>query len=98
LGEAASAVEILDRLPGARARWLNTGCCGMAGAFGMMREHRRLSHQVAEPLLEAISTLPRTTRLVASGTSCRHQIEDLTDHQPLHFAELLAAHVTAREP
>jgi hypothetical protein len=29
--------------------------------------------------------------LVASGTSCRHQIADLTNREALHMAELIAA-------
>jgi hypothetical protein len=34
--------------------------------------------------------------VVASGTSCRHQIADLTDVHPLHLAEFLARHL--RDP
>jgi len=68
----------------------------MAGAFGMLSDHRELSHLVAEPLVAAIEALPRDTAVVASGTSCRHQIADLTDVRPLHLAELLARHLTDR--
>ena len=66
---------------------------GMAGAFGMLSDHRELSHRVAGPLVAAIEALPRDTAVVASGTSCRHQIADLTDLRPLHLAELLACHL-----
>jgi Fe-S oxidoreductase len=45
---------------------------------------------VATPLVEAIEALPEGTRVVACGTSCRHQIRHLTDAEPLHMAELLA--------
>jgi Fe-S oxidoreductase len=62
----------------------------MAGAFGMLTDHRELSHRVADPLVRAVEALPRGTALVATGTSCRHQISDLTDCRPLHLAELLA--------
>jgi len=91
LADARKVIELINRLPGASARWLDTGCCGMAGAFGMLKAHRELSHQVAIPLVEAIDALPRETTLVASGTSCRHQIADLTDARPVHIAELLAS-------
>jgi FAD/FMN-containing dehydrogenase/Fe-S oxidoreductase len=91
LADARGVIELIDRLPGASARWLETGCCGMAGAFGMLKAHRELSHQVAVPLVEAIAALPPNTTLVASGTSCRHQIADLTDARPMHLAELLAS-------
>jgi Fe-S oxidoreductase len=84
-------IELIDRVPGASARWLETGCCGMAGAFGMLKAHRELSHQVAAPLVKAVDGLARDTTLVASGTSCRHQIADLTDARPVHLAEFLAS-------
>ena len=62
----------------------------MAGAFGMLSDHRELALEVAKPLVAAIDGLSRETAVVASGTSCRHQIGDLTDARPLHVAELLA--------
>ena len=91
LADARRVMELIDRVPGASARWLETGCCGMAGAFGMLKAHRELSRQVASPLVEAIDALPPDTTLVASGTSCRHQIADLTDACPVHLAEFLAS-------
>jgi FAD/FMN-containing dehydrogenase/Fe-S oxidoreductase len=91
LADARGVIDLINRLPGASARWLETGCCGMAGAFGMLKAHRELSHQVAVPLVEAVDALQSGTTLVASGTSCRHQIADLTDARPMHLAELLAS-------
>ena len=84
-------MNLLERLPGASPLLLDTGCCGMAGAFGMLTDSRTLSHQVAEPLVSALDALPAETAVVASGTSCRHQISDLSDRQPLHLAEYLAS-------
>ena len=49
-----------------------------------------LSVQVAAPLVALIEALPPQTALVASGTSCRHQIQHLCNHPPQHMAELLA--------
>lgn len=91
LSDAHRVVGLLERIPGVAPRWLETGCCGMAGAFGMLADHRELSHRVARPLVRLIDELPAGARVVASGTSCRHQIGDLTDTRPLHIAELLAA-------
>jgi len=90
LSDAHRVVSLLERIPGVSPQWLETGCCGMAGAFGMLSDHRELSHQVAEPLVKLIDGLDEGTSVVASGTSCRHQIGDLTDARPLHIAELLA--------
>jgi FAD/FMN-containing dehydrogenase/Fe-S oxidoreductase len=88
LTDARRVLQLLERT-GASARWLSTGCCGMAGAFGMLRSKDELSRQVAQPLLEQIAELDNTTRLVACGISCRHQITQLSDAHPVHIAELL---------
>ncbi|MEP0842571.1 MAG: FAD-binding protein [Phycisphaerae bacterium] len=90
---ALTDVSVLARAariaPGVEVRLLDTGCCGMAGAYGMMRETYALSLAVARPLVERIRALPSETVVVAAGTSCRHQIADLTGRRPLHPAELL---------
>jgi Fe-S oxidoreductase len=90
LSDPKTVLSVLEHLPGASPRLLDTGCCGMAGAFGMLSDHRQLSHRVAEPLVAAIEALANATTVVASGTSCRHQIADLTAIRPLHLAEFLA--------
>jgi Fe-S oxidoreductase len=82
--------RLVDRLPGRKATLLETGCCGMAGAFGALESKYELSVKVAEPLVEKIASQPPGTVVVASGTSCRHQIEHLTQARPKHMAELLA--------
>jgi FAD/FMN-containing dehydrogenase/Fe-S oxidoreductase len=82
--------RLAERLPGRRATILDTACCGMAGAFGALAEKYDLSVQVAQRLLDNIENQPPGTEIVASGTSCRHQIADLAYTQPKHMAELLA--------
>lgn len=83
--------RLAERIPKNTARLLDTGCCGMAGAFGATASKYDLSLRVAQPLIEKIDALPAGARLVASGASCRHQIEHLSAVKPLHMAELLAA-------
>jgi Fe-S oxidoreductase len=82
--------RLAERLPGRKATVLDTACCGMAGAFGTLAEKYDLSIQVAQDLIEKIDDQPRGTEIIASGTSCRHQITDLTNVLPKHMAELLA--------
>jgi Fe-S oxidoreductase len=81
--------RLIARLPGYRATLLQTGCCGMAGAFGALAEKYELSRQVAADLLGKIDK-EKADVVVASGTSCRHQIVDLTNARPKHTAELIA--------
>lgn len=83
-------VRLAERLPGRKAPLLDTGCCGMAGAFGMLAAKYDLSLKVAAPLVDKIFHQPPNSIVVASGTSCRHQIEDLASVRPQHMAELLA--------
>ena len=89
----AFMARLVERLPGYRATLLETGCCGMAGAFGALAEKYELSIQVAADLLRKIDN-QQADIVVASGTSCRHQIVDLSSVRPKHMAELLADAVT----
>ncbi|MCX7865963.1 MAG: heterodisulfide reductase-related iron-sulfur binding cluster, partial [Limisphaera sp.] len=82
--------RLARRLPGRTVRLLDSGCCGMAGAFGAMASTYDLSVRVAEPLLEQLEHTPFGTVLVASGTSCRQQVAHLTSMRVLHMAQLLA--------
>jgi hypothetical protein len=59
----------------------------MAGSFGYKREYYELSRSVGESL---VAELDGDRRPVASGTSCRDQIGDLTGERVPHPVELLA--------
>ena len=83
--------RVIERMPGRSAVLLETGCCGMAGAFGALADKYELSVKVAQPLLAQIQAQPAGTIVVASGTSCRHQLEHLSECHPRHIAEVLAA-------
>jgi Fe-S oxidoreductase len=85
--------RLVERLPGRRATLLDTACCGMAGAFGAMAEKYELSKQVAADLLRKIDN-QQPDVVIASGTSCRHQIVDLSERWPKHMAELIADAIT----
>ena len=72
------------------ARLIPSGCCGMAGSFGYENEHYNISMQVGELVLfKTVRSLDTETAIVASGTSCRHQIKDGTGRRALHSIEVL---------
>ena len=82
--------RLAARMPGRQVTLLDTGCCGMAGAFGAMESNYDLSVRIGQSLAEAVTGMADGATLVSSGTSCRHQVEHLTSARPLHMAELLA--------
>lgn len=67
-----------------------TGCCGLAGNFGMEKGHYETSLAVAGlHLLPALAD-NSDALVLADGFSCRTQIADLTEREPLTLAELFA--------
>jgi FAD/FMN-containing dehydrogenase/Fe-S oxidoreductase len=90
LTDSRRALNLAARLPNRTAALLDTGCCGMAGAFGMLESKYQLSLKIAAPLIQQIKQQPFGTIVVASGTSCRHQIQHLATVRTRHMAEVLA--------
>ena len=82
--------HLAQRLPERNVTLLDTGCCGMAGAFGALGSKYELSLKVAEPLVQQVRGQPFGTMVIASGTSCRQQIDHLAPVRARHMAELLA--------
>ena len=82
--------QLAERLPEKTVTLLDAGCCGMAGAFGMLESKYELSVKVAEPLIQKIMNQPFGTTVVASGASCRQQIQHLATVRLRHMAEVLA--------
>lgn len=71
---------------------LDSGCCGMAGAFGFEKEHYDVSIRCGERvLLPAVRAAERDTLIIADGFSCREQIAQTTGRRALHLAEVLQA-------
>jgi FAD/FMN-containing dehydrogenase/Fe-S oxidoreductase len=86
----SGTVAALNLVPDLEVTALDAGCCGMAGSFGYEKEHYDLSVAIAGlELLPALAARPDDTA-VAPGTSCRHQIKDLTGRRALHPMEVLA--------
>ena len=90
LTDTGAASRLASRLPNRTVTMLDTGCCGMAGAFGMLESKYELSLKIAGPLVQQIKQQPYGTVVAASGTSCRHQIRHLVPVRTRHMAEILA--------
>ena len=86
--DPSKSLELL-RLAGYEPEFVNTACCGMAGAFGYESEHYGLSKTAGErELFPAIEAQP-DARVVVMGISCRQQIEHFTGRKPYHLAQAL---------
>jgi Fe-S oxidoreductase len=82
--------NLLERT-GLDYRLLDSGCCGMAGAFGFEEDHYEISLAVGERvLLPAVREASPDTPIVADGFSCRQQIAQATGRRAIHLAELLS--------
>ena len=88
--------HIFDRMALDHER-LESGCCGMAGAFGFEAEHYSMSIACGERVLlpKVRDALPETL-VVADGFSCREQIMQTTNRRALHPAEVLRMAIDAR--
>lgn len=82
---AAGATADLLRRAFARVEVVDSGCCGMAGAFGYRAATLPASVAMAElALWPAVRRSDPSTRLAATGISCRQQIAFGTGRRALH--------------
>jgi len=82
--------ESLLRKVGVDLQSLDSGCCGMAGAFGFEKDNYNVSLAVGERvLLPAVRQATPETLIVSDGFSCREQILQTTGRKALHLAEVL---------
>lgn len=89
-----SVAQTLALIPGLEVNQIESGCCGMAGAFGYAADTVEVSKKMASlDLIPAIEKAAETALVVADGTSCRHQIDDLSlrkqGRTALHVARVL---------
>jgi len=90
MGLLDASKALLSKIPGATVVDLDAGCCGMAGSFGYTREHYDVSVAIANrKLLPAVKEMQPGDVLAAPGTSCRHQVADLSGVAAQHPAVLI---------
>lgn len=70
---------------------ISSGCCGLAGNFGMEQGHYDVSVKIAEDgILKKIAEAP-DREVLADGFSCRTQITDLDGTSSQHLVQIIAA-------
>ena len=89
-GAFPDALAMLKLIPKMSAQPIASSCCGMAGAFGYQCETEAVSRQMGEAaLLPAVRAAAKHDFIVADGTSCRHQIRDLSGREAIHSVRLM---------
>jgi FAD/FMN-containing dehydrogenase/Fe-S oxidoreductase len=89
-GTFPDAIASLKQVPGLAVKPIASSCCGMAGSFGYQAETQDVSRAMAEAsLLPAVRAAAADDIIVADGTSCRHQIRDLSGRGALHSVRVL---------
>jgi Fe-S oxidoreductase len=89
-GSAKPDEELLEKM-GCEVEKPDSGCCGMAGAWGYEHGHYDVSLKCGERvLLPKVREAPRDTVIVTAGFSCREQIEQgRTGRKALHLAQVI---------
>lgn len=83
-------MKVLKAAKNFKVQLIPSGCCGMAGSFGYEKEHFDVSMNIGELVLfPKVREAKESTTILASGTSCRHQILDGTGKVAKHIVEIL---------
>jgi Fe-S oxidoreductase len=78
----------------ARDHLLNTGCCGMAGAYGYNAKTEEVSKKIGRDIwAPQLSNVPDDDVVVADGFSCRSQAANVAGRHALHLAEWMALQI-----
>ncbi len=90
-GAFPNSLAALGAIPGLTAKPIASSCCGMAGSFGYQAETQDVSRAMAEAgLLPAVRAAAEQDLIIADGTSCRHQIRDLSGRTAVHSVQVMA--------
>ena len=86
---------MLSEKIGLDAQQLDSTCCGMAGSFGIEKEHFNISKEIAKlGIVKQINTLEENKKIIAIGTSCRQQVLQHNNTNGVHIAEFLSEFIS----
>jgi glycerol-3-phosphate dehydrogenase subunit C len=76
-------LNLLRLIPGISVTWVDRGCCGMAGTFGIKKSNYEMSTAIGEPLFEEIKRLAPDS-VITECPGCKMQIEHGTGIKVTH--------------
>ena len=90
----SAAMQVLGHIPGLNTSEVESGCCGMAGSFGYLKDHYEISMQIGEEaLFPKLRNEDENTLVITEGVSCREQIEQGTGRKSKHLVQVLAEYL-----
>jgi len=89
LGLAGAGPELLTELTKAKITDINSGCCGLAGTFGMQKKNFDLSVEISKDMVEALNATGKKF-VMTECAACKMQIEQLTGKKVIHPIKILA--------
>jgi len=81
--------SLLNLIPGLNVRHVESGCCGMAGTFGLQQKNYRVSLRAGWKLIAQLRN-PAIQSGVTECSACKIQMEQGVDKPTLHPIQLLA--------
>ena len=88
LKNANSSINVLKKLPGVETDKLNTGCCGMAGSWGMSAKNYDLSVKIGSPMVDKLNESKASIGVTECPT-CTMQLEHLGKKKIIHPVEVV---------
>jgi len=89
IGGAGASIELLSELCNVKVVDLQSGCCGLAGTFGMQKKNYDLSSQIAAGLKQALESAG-TKYVLTECSACKMQMEHISNCAVLHPIKVLA--------
>jgi anaerobic glycerol-3-phosphate dehydrogenase C subunit len=91
VGDGIASIKLLQELCGVKVTDLKTGCCGIAGTFGMQKKNYELSSEIGSGLKEALEKSP-VKNVLTECAACKMQIEHISTCTVRHPIKILAGH------
>jgi FAD/FMN-containing dehydrogenase/Fe-S oxidoreductase len=92
--QAASSIQLLRTIPGARLIDLRSHCCGMAGSWGMLADNYTLSTTIGADMAQKLEASGADLGITDCPT-CQMQMEHLGRRPVRHPVEILQAALQA---
>ena len=88
LKNPASTQNVLKKLNGVKVDDLKSGCCGMAGSWGMSAKNYDLSIKIGKPMVDKLMASSCSAGITECPT-CSMQMEHLGSKEVMHPIEVV---------